>query len=137
MKKFFLSFGAERFAAFVIDADDLLVTGDDAGFYGGDAFGIGENALARDVNSVETGDEGAAGFVAAYYAEGFDLRAESGDVGGDVACATEAFGLGDEVDDGDGGFWREARGGAPEIAVEHEVAEDADAFAAEAGDEAF
>ena len=73
------------------------------------------------------------GIVAAAFrpddAEDFDARAERGEIGGDVAGAAEAFALLDEIDDGDGGFGREARGGAPEVAVEHQVAEDADAFA--------
>lgn len=41
-----------------------------------------------------------------------------------------------EIDDGDGGFRGKAGGGAPEVAVQHEVAEDADAFSGEAGDQA-
>jgi len=43
----------------------------------------------------------------------------------------------DEIDDGDGGFRGKAGGGAPEVAVQHEVAEDADAFSGEAREQAL
>jgi hypothetical protein len=43
----------------------------------------------------------------------------------------------DEIHDRSGSFGGETRSGAPEVAVQHEIAEDADAFTAEAGDQAF
>lgn len=136
-EKFFFGFGAERFAAFMVNTDDLLVASDDASFYRGDALGVGEDAFVDDVGGAETFLQGAAGFVGADGAEDFHARAEGGEIGRHVAGAAEAFALLGEIDDGDGGLGREARGGAPKVTVEHEVAEDADAFAAQAREQAF
>jgi hypothetical protein len=43
----------------------------------------------------------------------------------------------DEIDHGDGSLGRETGGGAPEVAIQHEVAEDADAFSGEAREQAL
>src|SRR5260370_16782024 len=81
--------------------------------------------------------QGGAGFVIADDAEAFHTRAESGEIRRNVARAAEAFALLDEIDHGNGRLRREARGGAPKIAVEHEIAEDADAFPAKSRNQAL
>lgn len=121
----------------MVDANDLLVACDDARFYGGDALGVSDGAAVHDIGGAKAGAKGAAGFVIADGTEGFHARAKRGEIGGNVAGATEAFTLGDKINDGNSGFGREARSGAPEVAVEHEIAKNADALVAQARDQAF
>ena len=113
------------------------MAGDDAGFDGGDARFVGDGAAVGDAGFAKARAQGLARFVIADQAEGFDARAERSQVCGDVASAAEAFTLFGEIDDGNGGFGGEAGSGAPEVAVEHEVAEDADAAAFEFGKQAL
>jgi hypothetical protein len=75
VQKFFLGFDAERLATLAIDANDLLVTGDDACFDRGNAFRVGEHAFVRDVHGAETLLESTAGLITADNAESFDKRA--------------------------------------------------------------
>ena len=108
---------------------------DDARFYGSDARGVSEHALVSDTFGGEFLADCGGGLVGGFRrslvgadgAEHFDLGAEGREIGGDVACTAEAFGLLYELDDGDGGLGGEARGGAPKVAVEHEVADYPDA----------
>src|SRR6266404_2746723 len=109
----------------------------DARLHGGYAPRIGEDALVGGVRGAETIAQCCGWFVGSDGAEAFHARPEGGEIGGDVACAAEALALLDEIDYGDSRFGRKARGGAPEIAVEHEVAENADALTAQAGDQAL
>ena len=132
----------QRLAAFAIDANNVLVARDDARLDGGDAARVGDNAFVGNIRGAQVFAKRFAGLVGGSFAgaddaKHFDARAERGEICGDVSGAAEAFALLDEIDDGDGGFGREARRGAPEIAVEHEVADDSDAFAAKARDKAL
>src|SRR6266850_146835 len=136
-QKFFLSFVAERFAALVIHANNLLVAGNNARFYGGDALRIGDNSFVHDVCGAQTFLQSAPGFIISNNAEHFHFGAERGNVCADVAGAAEAFALLDEINDGNRRFRRKARGRAPEVAIEHQVSEDADAPSAQAGDPSF
>src|SRR5258708_31686600 len=81
--------------------------------------------------------QGCARFVIANYAEAFDTRSERREIGGHVAGATESFALLDEIHYRDGGFRRKTRCGTPQIAVQHQVAENSDAFSAKAGNQTF
>jgi hypothetical protein len=137
-------FRVEGFAAFAIDADDVLMAGDDASLDRGDALGVGQDAFMGDTGIGKALAQRGGGVVAALSsffrtgdAEQFDASAKGGEVGGNVSGAAEAFGLIDEIDDGNGGFGRQARSGAPKVAVQHQVANDADVTTAEAGDQAF
>jgi len=120
-QKFFLSFVAERFAALVIHANNLLVAGNNARFYGGDALRIGDNSFVHDVCGAQTFLQSAPGFIISNNAEHFHFGAERGNVCADVAGAAEAFALLDEINDGNRRFRRKARGRAPEVAIEHQV----------------
>src|SRR6267378_542560 len=136
-QKFLLSFRAGWFAAFVIHANNLLVAGNDARFYGGDALRIADHPFARDVRSSQTSVQSSTGFVISGDTKRFHSGAERDDVRGDVAGAAETFALLDEIHDGNRGLRRKARGRPPEVAIEHQVSEDTDALAAQAGDPSF
>src|SRR5207302_763602 len=69
--------------------------------------------------------------------EAFDASAEAGEICRHVARAAEAFALLDKIDYRDGSFRRKARGSAPKVAVEHQVAKDADTFSTQSGNEAL
>src|SRR5258707_206639 len=109
----------------------------DARLHGGYAPRIGEDALVGGGRGAGAISQSCGRVVGCDGAETFHARPEGGEIGGDVACAAEALALLDEINYGDGRFGRKARGGAPKIAVEHEVAENADALTAQAGDQAL
>ena len=69
--------------------------------------------------------------------KGVTLAPSAREIRGDVAGSAQARSFRDEIDDGHGGFRRKAIGAAPDVAVEHQIADDADAAAAEAGGEFF
>src|SRR5262249_23253469 len=70
-------------------------------------------------------------FFAANHAECFYACAECSKVRSNVSRAAEALTLLNKIHDRHSGFWGEARCRAPKVAVQHEVAEDADALAAQ------
>src|SRR5437899_779290 len=115
----FLGFRAERFAAFVIHANNLLVASNDASFYRGDALRIAYNSFVRDACNSQASVQSSTGFVTSNHTKRFDLSSECGDVYGDISRAAKAFTLLDEVNDGNRRFRRKARGRPPEVAIEH------------------
>ena len=115
----FLGFRAERFAAFVIHANNLLVASNDASFYRGDALRIAYNSFLRDACNSQASVQSSTGFVTSNHTKRFDLSSECGDVYGDISRAAKAFTLLDEVNDGNRRFRRKARGRPPEVAIEH------------------
>jgi hypothetical protein len=88
----------------VIDANYLLVAGDDASLYRGDAFRIGDNPFVRDFCRAKTLLQCATGFLSSDHPERFDLSSECGDVYGDISRAAKAFTLLDEINDGNRRF---------------------------------
>src|SRR6267143_241318 len=112
-QKFFLSFRAERFAALAIDANDLLVAGNDTRFYRSHAFRIGDSPFARDACGSQTPFKGPPGFVMSNHTKRFHFGAERGYVCGDVAGAAETLALLDEINDGNRRFRRKARRRTP------------------------
>ena len=137
-----LRFRMERLTAFAIDADDVLMARDDARLDRGDAARVGEQTLVGNICGAKLLSQRFTGLVDGSFAgtdgaEHFDARAQFSKIRGDVGGAAEAIVLLGEIDDGDGSFGRETRRGAPEVAVEHEVADDSDAFAVETRDEAL
>ena len=56
-----------------------------------------------------------------------DLSAEYAQVVSDVGGTSGAMGFGFDIDDGHGCFGRDASGYAPQVVVEHEVADNCDA----------
>src|SRR5258708_6708913 len=89
---------------------------------------VGDQAFVIDTGVVQAFAEGSTRLVVADSAERFHARAQPRQIGRDVACPAQAFTLLDKIHDGNGSFRRKARSGAPKIAVQHEVAQDADAF---------
>jgi hypothetical protein len=136
-QQFFLGFRAERLAALAIDTNDLLMAGNDARLYRGDASRIGDNAFVRDVCRAKTLLQGATGFLSTDHPERFDLSSECGDVYGDISRATKAFTLLDEIHDGNRCFRRKPRGRPPKVAIEHQVSDDSDALSTQAGEPSF
>ena len=144
-EEFLFGLGRQGIAALVVDANDLLVTGNDPGFDGGSAAGIGEEAGGVDAAVDEATAKFSSGFVVGDLAggrlsatkdtEGLNGRTKGGQIGSDVAGASETACLIEEVDDRDGRFRGEARGGAQEIAIEHKVADDGEANLAETGED--
>src|SRR6476660_1183860 len=75
------------------------------------ALGVGQDAVIGDTGIGKALAQRGGGVVAALSsffrtgdAEQFDASAKGGEVGGNVSGAAEAFGLIDEIDDGNGGF---------------------------------
>jgi hypothetical protein len=130
----FFGFRLQGLAALAVDAHHLLMARDDAGFHRGYTPRVGEHAFVNDAGVAQTLAQGRARFVISYRAEALHPCPEGAQICRYVACAAEAFALLNEIDNRDGGFRGKARSGAPKIAVQHEVAEDADAFSAQAGD---
>src|SRR5690348_7479424 len=95
---------------------------DDAGFDGGDARFVGDGASVGDAGFAKARPQGVARLVFANQAESFDARAERSQICGDVASAAETFTLFGKIDNGDSGFGGEAGSGAPQVAIEHEIA---------------
>ena len=120
-----------------IDAHDLLVARDDARLERGRALGVGDYALRRHAQRREAAAKIAGGFIGSRDAEGRDAGAERREICGHVAGASQARSFRHEIDDGHGGFRGKARGAAPDVAVKHEIANDADAAATQAGGEFF
>src|SRR5262249_50589462 len=131
----------KRLSAFAIDTNDMLMARDDARFDRRDAARVGEYTFVGNIRRPQIFAKRFAQLVNGSFAHAddakhFDLRPECSQICRDVSSAAETFALLDEIDNGDGGFGGEARGSAPEVAVEHEVADDSDAFAAQTRDEA-
>src|SRR5438445_21638 len=80
-QNFLFGRGMQWFVAFAVDADNLLVTGDDACFEGGNAFGVGDHAFAIDFGFAEACLEGAAGLIVAA-----DTESGNGGAEGCEAC---------------------------------------------------
>src|SRR5262249_37828301 len=127
----------QRFAALAVHANDLLVARDDSCLERCDACGVGDGAFAIDFGFAEAGLKRAASLVVAADTESGNRGTECHEVGRDISGDTEAFAVPLEIDDGNGRFRREARGMAPDVAVEHKVADDADAASTKSRDEAF
>src|SRR5260370_619707 len=72
----FLGFGAQRLAALLIDAHDVVVLCDNTRLYRGDAFRIGENAFVRDVRGAKAFLQSAPGLIIAGNSKRFHARAE-------------------------------------------------------------
>ena len=73
--------------------------------------------------------------VLAHPAEEVGAGAEGGEVEGDVGRAAGDRGLAVDADDGDGRLGREARGVAPHVFVEHDVADHEDALLRDGGED--
>ena len=110
-----------RGCVFEVDAQELLVAGDDAGFDGGgDGFvahqgGLHAAFFHQFVQFV-------ARFVVADNRQQHGLSAQRGDVAGDVGCAARAVFGALDFRHGNGRFGRDAGGVAEPVAVEHHVA---------------
>jgi len=115
-------FRPKRLAVLTVDAHDLLMARDNARFHCGNTPRVGEHALVDDTGVLQAFAQGSTRLVVADSAERFHARAQPRQIGRDVACPAEAFALLDEIHDGNCGFRRKARSGAPQIAVQHEVA---------------
>src|ERR1700681_4101858 len=70
-EEFFLSLGAQRLAALVIDAHHVVVLWDNTRLYRGVAFRIDDDAFVRDVRGAKAFLQGAPGLVIAGNSERF------------------------------------------------------------------
>ena len=110
---------------------------DDPRLERGGALGVGDYAFARHAERREAAAKIAGGLIGSGDAERRDAGAERREIRGHVAGSSQARSFRDEIDHGHGGFRRKARGATPDVAVKHEIANDADAAAAQAGGEFF
>src|SRR4030095_8477671 len=117
----------KRFAAFMVDANDLLVACNHSCFYGRDARFVNNDPLAGDARNAQARAERAAGFVLTDYAESVDSCAAGGKVRCDVASGAETVTLVRKTHHRDRRFGRKSRGRSPKIAIEHQIAEHAHA----------
>ena len=132
MREFRFDFGqqtpgqsrVQAVARFAVNADDLLLVRDDAGFDAGMPRGVGEQSAAADVLSAEKFFQMPAVFIMANRAEKFRGHVERGQIARDVgrAAGHEAFAL--EIHDRHRRFRRNARHAAPDEMVKHHVADD-------------
>ena len=129
--------GRERVAVLAIDAHHLLMARDDARLERSGALGIGDHAFGRHAQPCEAAAKIARGFIGSGDAERRDAGTERREIRGHVAGSAQARSFRDEIDHGHGGFRRKAVGAAPDVAVEHQIADDADAPATQAGGEFF
>ena len=116
--------GRERVAMLAIHAHNLLVAGDDARLYGGRAAGVADNSLAANFKGDKRSAQVARGIVGSGHAEQGDPAAESGEICGNISGAAGTNGLGNKINHGHRGFRRKTRRRAPDVAVEHKVADD-------------
>ena len=147
MEELFFGFRRKRVATLVVDAHNLLVTSDDASLDGGFALRVGKHTGVIDTRFSEAAAEIGAAFVvddsfgadflASENTEGLNGRAEGREIRSDVAGSAKTIGLRDKIDDGNRGFGGEASGTAKEVAIEHEIAEEGDAYLTEAGEKAL
>ena len=121
----------------MIDAHHLLVPRDDSRLHRGDAFGIGDDAFSCDICSAQAFLQRASGLVIPNHSKRFYFPAERRYVCGHVPGAAQAFALLHEIDNGNSRFRRKARSRAPQVAVQHQVAEHADALPAQARDQSL
>ena len=117
-------FSIETVARFAVNADELLLVGDDAGFDARVPRGMGDQPAATDFLSSQKFFQPAAGVVIADHTKNFRGHAQRGQIAGDVgrAAGHETFAL--EFNNRHGRFGRNARDVAPNELVEHHVAED-------------
>ena len=110
---------------------------DDARLNRGDAIGIRDQAFVRNAGVRKAAAQDVRVFVGAGDSERSDLGAKRGEIGRDIAGSAQAGGLRNKIDHRHGGLGRKPRGLAPNVAVEHEVADDADAASLQAAYEAL
>ena len=118
---------------FAVQAAELLALDENAGF--DDRLGVAGGGEGGDFFLSERGLQGSTGFVVAEVADDGRLGAEGSEVERDVGGTAGGGGFTLDVYDGDGSLGRNAGGVAPEIAVEHHIADDEDAASGEAVEE--
>ncbi len=90
----------------MIDTDNLLVARDHAGLHGGDSRFVGDDAPIGDFRGAHAAAQRAAWFIFADDTEGLYLRAQCGQIRGNIAGAAETFTLLDEIHNRNGCFGR-------------------------------
>src|SRR5579872_6480143 len=130
----------QRLAAFAVNANNVLVARDDTRLDGGDAARVGDDAFVGNIRGAQVFAQRLAGFVDwsftwADHSKQFHAGAKRGEIGCNISGAAKALALLDIIDNRNGSFGRKARSGSPKIAIEHQVADDSDALAAQARDE--
>ena len=127
--------GCGRFAGFLVGAQDLLVVRDDARLERGAACGIGEHPRVRvHFARVELSPQALGRGVGPRDSDQDGRRPERANVVGHVGRSAQAKLLALHVDHQHGRFGGNARGAAPEVAVEDHVSDHDHAAAAEAPD---
>jgi len=120
----------------VIDANHLLVPRDNPRFHGGDSFESPMMPLSAMLAARKHFCKARPGSSLPITPNASRAR-QRGDICGYVPRPAQALALLGEIHDGNGRFRREPRGRAPKVAVQHEIAEHADALAAQARDPSF
>ena len=120
----------------VIDACDLLIPGGhDPQLSRGSTTGIVDEPGRPDTNPLEAGSQARRGFVRSRQADHENASAQCGNVVRDVGGAAEAPGLLFEANDGHGRFRRNPVNATDDEMIEHQIADDDDGAAGEAGKE--
>src|ERR1700757_2533265 len=131
----------------MINAHDLLVTGDDAGLNRCDPLRIRERSGVRNFCPAQTRAESSTSlvipnlflrsFLAANDSKHLDLRPERSQIGCHISRSAETIGLRSKIHHRDRCFRRKAVRIAPEIAVKHEIAQHGHADLLESWQEAL
>ena len=125
----------QRGGGFPVEADDLLMVGDDAGLLDGLAVAGDDDAVGRRPEGAERPPEVLSRGVVPDDPTGGSLPAERGDVAHHVARAARSAILRGHGDDRYRGFRRDALHAAPHELVEHEIAHHEHPHASEPPDE--
>jgi hypothetical protein len=125
----------QELAAFVVESRHLLAVSDDARLGGGWPARIDEQARNVDAASRQRRAQAFARFIAADDSRQEDFGAQAGGIGSGIGCAAGDEGALLHLDDGNGCFGREAVRGAPQVFVEHDVADHEQPHAGELLDE--
>ena len=104
---------SDRFAAFTIDANNLLMARDHAGLNRGHTRFVGNHSLIADARLAKTAAQCCARFILSDNAKGRDGRAQRGQICCDVSGAAKAFALLDEIHYRNSSFRRKPRRGSP------------------------
>ena len=110
---------------FEVEAQHLLAAAENPHLGNGFVV-LGRNELRKNAVDAQALGEKPLAFVAAGDADNDDLRTQARHVHGDVGCASRLLVVTQAAHDGDGRFRRDALNIAPDVFVEHHIADDED-----------
>ena len=125
----------ERIGDFLVEAEELMRSGHEAGLRGGRASGEAHHGMGDSGCRLDEPADLLPGLVVADDADEDGLAAEGGDVQRDVRGAPEGAAIAGGPQDRDRRFRREPLDGPGNVAVEDDVADDQDSRGAEVPDD--